>query len=480
MKKNFLSGMLGVTIAAMMLAGCSGNSAGTQDTTAPQSADTSTAENKTEKTAAAETITVDFWSGPEQMYYDMWSDYAQKFNAAGITLDNGTAIEVKVQQMPGQPSAEAGIQNAIATKTAPAASENLNISFAGTLANSDVICDIGNEQWFKDIVAERSLGSIIEGWDINGSQYVLPEYVNPMVLQYNVKALKALGAEVPTTLDELNVLMDKFETQKAEMAAIGVTHFMYRYELTRPDSWWERWFDFESFYKAFSGGDGLVDGNTLTMDPTISQEIFEMYGRMGKSLLIGEIPQFWQQDTVQAVMGIGIPWEITANDAAGKVYGEDYVFGPMITKTAGADPFCYADTKGIVLYKTENISEDQHQGAIEFLKWVFLDGGKDTFDVDWLGKTSMLPVRGDLDSYAPVVDYLQKSPGLSELSKYVAYARPGMAHTKEGVILTALAEAGLTPYIMEEVASAEPGSTVDAAAYVEKAIEAMKAAGGMD
>ena len=43
-----------------------------------------------------------------------------------VAVENGKIVEVKVQQMPETPSSEAGIQNAIATGTAPAVSENIN------------------------------------------------------------------------------------------------------------------------------------------------------------------------------------------------------------------------------------------------------------------------------------------------------------------------------------------------------------------
>lgn len=477
MKKRIFAVLLAAFMLVGALAGCSGSDNSTPSTSgaAPSGDGTSTP-----PAATGDAIQVEFWAGTEQMYYDFWTDYAAKFNDAGIQVD-GKPVQVNVQQMPGQPSAEAGIQNAIATGTAPAISENINIGFAGTLAESDAIYDLTNEDWFKEIAAERNIEDVLKGWEIGGSSYVLPQYVNPMVLQYNSNVLRALDSDVPTTLDELNTLMEKFLAAKDEMSELGATHFMYRFELTRSDLWWERWFDFESFYEAFSGGQGLGDGTSLTMDPAISKQVFEVFGNMGNSLLIGEIPQIWQQDTVPVAMGIGLPWEINANDAAGKVYGidGDYVFGPMITLNEGDTPYCYADTKGMVLYKTDNISEEQHLGAIEFVKWVYLGGGKDTYDVDWLKAVSMLPVRGDLADYEPVQTYLaESSPGLVDLSEYVGYARPGMPSSKESDMLIALSDGGMTAYILEST-NTEPGNAPDATPFVESAIAAMKEAGGM-
>lgn len=207
----------------------------------------------------------------------------------------------------------------------------------------------------------------MEGWTINGKQYVIPVYANPIPLQWNAGALRELGAtKVPETLGDLETLLASFKEKRTDMADKGVSHFMYAHNLTRTDSWWERWFDFESPYKGLSGGGSLVEGNSLTMDLDAAQKVLEMYGSMGDALLTGEIPQVWQQETVPVVMGIGLPWEIQTN-AAGKTYGfdGDYVFGQNLVKQEGDASACYTDSKGIVLYKTPNITEEQHKGLKE-------------------------------------------------------------------------------------------------------------------
>lgn len=87
----------------------------------------------------------------------------------------------------------------------------------------------------------------------------------------------------------------------------------------------------------------------------------------------------------------------------------DYVFGPMLVENSGDKPYTFADSKGLVLYKNKNVSDDQHKGAIEFLKYVFTGDGKSTFDVDWLDATSMLPVRGDLETNSTIKSYFDKN-----------------------------------------------------------------------
>lgn len=468
------SRVLAITLASAMMfsmaTGCSQNGTSSSGTAGSIAAPSAGGE-----------IVVNFWSAPEQYNYDIWSKYAGKFNDAGIQLD-GKKITVKVQQMPAQPSSEAGIQNAIATSTVPVISENINRSFGATLAKSEAVYDLSKEDWFQSIVSERKMDSVMKGWEVNGAQYVVPLYVNPISYVYNSKALKELGVtKVPETVDDFNKLLNAYSSKQSGLKDKGVTHFMYRFELTRPDSWWERWFDFEAQYEAFSQGKSVVDGDQLTLDKTAAKKVFDLYGAMGSSLLTGEIPKIWQEKTVPVVVGMGVPWDIAPNKAAGKIYGldGDYVFGPMLVGKAGDTPYTFADSKGLVLYKNSSISEDQHKGAIEFLKYVFTGAGKDTFDVDWLNTTSMLPVRGDLDTNATLKAYFDKNPELKAVSAYVANGIPCMAHEKMSDILSALASKGLTPYITEKVANTKIGAAPDSTSYVDAAMNGMKAAGGL-
>lgn len=482
--KKVLSVVLAVITTGTLITGCTKAGAGTTPDTGA-----GTAEIKTEDTAEAnqtdsnskEKIVVSFWSGTEQFYYDFWTKYAEEFNAVGITVD-GSPVEVVVQMMSVQPSSEAGIQNAIATGTAPALSENITRSFGATLADSDAIYDIGEEDWYKELVAERKLDDVIKGWEINGKQYVIPVYANPITLQWNAKALKELGINtVPETIEEFDQAVGKFKDARSSMADKGVSHFMYGYNMTRSDSWWERWFDFESPYKGLTGGGSLVEGNALTMDLSAAEKLFEVYGNMGDSLLTGEIAQVWQQEKVPVVMGIGLPWEIQTNAAAGKKYGMDgdYVFGPNLVEKKGDKTSGYADSKGIVMYKTKNVSEAQHKGAVEFMKWVYTGGGKDTVDTDWVNITSMLPVRGDIETNEALAEYFSQNPGMKDLSQYVADVVPCMQHEKMVDMLIAVGEKGLLPYITEST-KGDIGNAPDAAPYVKAMADAMKAAGGLE
>ena len=454
MKKKLVALVLTAVMAASVFAGCGKKEAAVQ--------------------------VVDFWSAPNQGQYDYWTAKAEAFNETKTEV-NGKVIEVQVQQMPETPSSEAGNQTAIATDTVPAVSENINIGFAATLAQSGVVYDIQDEDWYKQILANRAMETAVEGWKIDGKQYVIPLYINPMAFQWNVKALEALGFDAPpATQAEYEAVIAAFVAEKdGKMKDIGVTHTFYRPSLIRADQWWERWYDFQMVYQSYNGGGDWVTGNTLSLDEESTKKAFEFIGVLGNSIMTGEITPLWTLDQVPVLFTINAPWEISQLKEAGKEYGVDYVYGPTIVENAGDTAYSYADSKGIVFYKHDSISQDEHDGAVAFVSWVYSAENSAEADLEWLNVTSMMPVRGDIAENETFAAIMEELPALKGLAEYIPNAVPSMAHDKMTEIQTALTEAGLAPY-MEEVLNAEPLNTPDAAPYVEAAMSAMKTAGELE
>ena len=424
------------------------------------------------------TLTVEFWTAPQQVQYDFWESKAQAFNETKTQV-NGQTIEVKVQMMPESPSSEAGIQNAIATGTAPAVSENINRGFAATLAASDAVYDLSQEDWFNEVIEARQMGDTMDGWAIDGGQYVLPVYVNPMTWQWNMDGLKVFGySEAPTTIAEFQDIMSQWNDKKDELEAVGIPHSFYRPSLTRSDQYWDRWYDFMMPYDAISQGQSIVDGTTLTMDKESAVKAMEVIGTFGNTIQQGELSSIWTEDVPSVLVTINAPWEISLYQENNKVYGEDYVYGPALVENEGDTPYCFADSKGLTFYKTDNISEDEHQGAVEFVKWVYNAENSAQTDLEWLEATMMLPVRGDLNENETFTSVMNESPELSALAQWVPYAMPGLASEKDADIWTAFTESAMAPY-MNEVMSAEPGNAPDATSYIEAGMDAMKTAGGL-
>lgn len=428
-------------------------------------------------------LEISFWTAPNQAQLKFWNEKVKAFNNSQVELD-GRVIYVKSQMMPESPSSEAGIQNALATGTVPAASTNINRGFAATLAASGRIYNLKEDAFFKAVIDSRKMSQIIQGWEIDGKQYVLPVYANAMGYHWNSKALRALGFtdRVPTTVADMKSLIETFYSLKdTTMKEMGVENIFLRSQLLKPENWWDRWFDFQMQYEAFSGGKEWITGNKLTLNKKIAQEVLEFYGMHGSTIQTAEDWTAFEQDNVRSVYQVTAPWDVPKYQAAGKAYGldGDYVYGPAIVKHEGDVPYTFADSKGIVFYKGGNISDEEHYAAVKFVEWCYTGEEGVKTDSDWIKVTGMLPVRGDLLENSAFIELLSSNPSFAYQAGVMPYAIPAMAHDKMVDIQTVFGEKGLTPYIsgIFKLTSVE---APDASSYIDTAFEAMLKAGDLE
>lgn len=151
----------------------------------------------------------------------------------------------------------------------------------------------------------------------------------------------------------------------------------------------------------------------------------------------------------------------------------------MPVEKAGDQGYCYADTKGITFYKTSNISEEAHQGALAFIGWVYNAENAAQSDLDWINATAMLPVRADITDNPIFGEILAQNPALAFFGANVTNAVQLPAYSFTDDVDVAYRTTGLIPYITEAVTH-EALDTLDASAYVDAAIAAMKEAGNLN
>ncbi|MCH4031226.1 MAG: carbohydrate ABC transporter substrate-binding protein [Lachnospiraceae bacterium] len=476
MKKQLGSVILSAACAASLLAGCGSTAQTTATSAASSVAKTAGTASTTAAAAGGDTIDVQFWSAPNQNQFDYWKTKAEAYNSQKHTV-NGKSVQVTVTMIPETTSSEAAIQNALATGSAPAASENINDSFMAVLADSNAIYDIQDEDFYKQIMANKELDENVEStWEYNGKQYIIPVYINPICLNWNKKALDALGCDVPKTMDEFRNVIQKYVDNPDKMQELGVQFTTIQSNILKTSDYWNRNYDFLMVYDALGGGK-LYEGKKFSVDAGIAKDAFEFWGQLGNTICLDEITNIWNADQVPELFGFGYPWELSSYTDAGKVYDQDYVFGPTIVKRSGDKPAYYSDSKGIAFYKASNITDDQHSGAVDFISWVYSKDNCAKSDADWLKATSMLPVRGDINSNDEFSSMLQQMPALKFLADAIPNAVPGPVIANSSDAYIALGESGLAPYI-QKAAGMQPLQAPDATQYVSAGLEAMKAAAG--
>ena len=234
MKKQVVKSAVAVSLAAMML------------TPVSAMAD-SLSIASVAPVAQGDEIDVEFWSAPNENQFEYWTAKAKAYNEQNREV-NGN-------------SSEAAIQNALATDAAPAASENINNSFMATLADSDAVYDIQDEDFYKTIISNKALDDkVTSTWKYNGKQYVIPIYINPICLNWNKKALDALGCEVPSTMDEFRDVVQKFVDNKDKLADIGCEFTTIQPYFLTSEDYWNRNYDFLMVYDALgrTTGTGIM------------------------------------------------------------------------------------------------------------------------------------------------------------------------------------------------------------------------------
>ncbi|MBK3920534.1 extracellular solute-binding protein [Listeria ivanovii subsp. ivanovii] len=119
---------------------------------------------------------VTFWAAPNPTQVKYWAEMAKAYEK------ENPDVTIEVSQMKESPSSEATIQSAIASKTAPTMSENINRSFAAQLADSKAIVPLNDVKGLDKVVDERNMTETMKSWEFSdGNQYVLPVYSNPIL-----------------------------------------------------------------------------------------------------------------------------------------------------------------------------------------------------------------------------------------------------------------------------------------------------------
>lgn len=297
--KKVISLLMAATAAVSILSGCSG-------------------EGKKNADKNGET-TIEFWAAPNITQQAYWKEMAKEFEK-----DN-PKIKINVSAIKESPSSEASIQSAIAGKSAPTMSENINRGFAAQLAESKALVPLNELDGWEDIITNRDMNETVEPWKFSdGNQYVLPIYSNPMLFGWRLDILKDLGInEAPKTYSEMLDAAKKLKQKYPEKFVWA------KPDLADPTAW-KRWFDFFMLYNAASAGNNFIEGNKLVADDNAGIKVLEFMDDLRK-----EDAYLLKTVTDPFETGVGIftdigPWTLTYWEEKFPkiVYGETFTLAP--------------------------------------------------------------------------------------------------------------------------------------------------------
>lgn len=363
-------------------------------------------------------VEITFWSAPNPSQEVFWRQMAEAYMATH------PGVKITVSPMPETPTSEAGILAAIAGGVAPTASENVFVGFGSELVKSKAIVPWNTFPEWEELVKARNISSTIKAWEFpDGNYYIIPMYVNAMLVAWRIDILRELGYErPPRTYSEVLALGERLKAKYPDK-------FLWlRSELEVP-TWWQRWFDFFVFYYAASKGKPLITGNAITADDKAAVEVLRFFKMLrDKKLLITEplAQGFEVGKTVMTVLG---PWTFPwwKENYPELVYGETFVLTPPPVPDwypAEEPVYTFADAKGVVLYA--QATAEQQKAMWDFIRWVLSDP---EHDLAWVKVTGMLPARDDVGTNSLFTAYInEKEPALLPYAESIAFAVPPIAH----------------------------------------------------
>ncbi|MDO3411466.1 ABC transporter substrate-binding protein [Saccharibacillus sp. CPCC 101409] len=424
MKRKWTA-LLALPLSLVMLSACSTGNPTTQPGTAEPSADGK--------------VTVEFWAAPNPTQQAFWQGMADAYKK------ENPDVTINVSAIKESPSSEASIQAAIAGKSAPTMSENINRGFAAQLANSQALVPLDTLEGFDDVVKGRNMTNTIEAWKFaDGHQYVLPIYSNAMLFGWRIDTLKELGYnEPPQTYSEVLELTQKLKAKYPDK------YLWAKADLADPTAW-KRWFDFFMLYDAASGGNKFVEGDKFTGDDKagVAALTFVDQLRQAKGLLAQNVTDPFETG-VSVFTDLG-PWTFTtwAEKFPEMKYGENYTLSmpPVPDDIDPADSKTFADTKGLVIYA--QAPKEAQEAALAFAKWVYSNPDN---DAKWFEQTMLPPARDDLSDNAAFTKILDANPQLQPYAANVPNAVPSMDNAKFNEIQTLIGQEAFNKVVRGEI-----------------------------
>ncbi|MGG4032862.1 ABC transporter substrate-binding protein [Paenibacillus cisolokensis] len=403
--------------------------------------------------AEGEVTTIEFWAAPNPTQQAYWQEMAKAYEAENPN------VKINVSAIKESPSSEASIQAAIAGRSAPTMSENINRGFAAQLAASKALVPLDTLPGFEDILSSRNMTKTIEPWTFaDGHQYVLPIYSNAMLFGWRIDILKDLGYEQPPqTYGEILELTKKLK------AAHKDKYLWAKADLIDPTAW-KRWFDFFMLYNAASGGNKFIEGDSFVGDEAAGVETLTFIDNLRKEngILAQNVTDPFETGT-SVFTDLG-PWTFTMwkEKFPEMKYNETFALTmpPVPDGKNPAESKTFADTKGIVIYA--DATEAQRKAAVDFLKWVY---SKPENDLKWFEQTMLPPARDDLSTNEAFKAILDANPQLKLYAENVPNAIPPMDNAKYNELQTLIGQEALNKVVRGEI------SPADGWANMKKAIE---------
>lgn len=338
-------------------------------------------------------------------------------NAQEIELARGAAAEwntlhpdipVTVQPIPESQSTEEVLLAAIVGKTTPDICSNIWPGVVGQFVRARALVALDSFTDFDSVMAARMPEEQRQVYQHDdGHHYQMPWKTNPIMMEYNIDRLRAVGfARPPATYSEF-IQAGRALTRDLDGDGQRDQWMMY---VDISVKWWLRYFDFYTFYLAASGGETLVKNRQVVFDNAAAVEVLTFFRRCFAE---GIFPTAtFQGDTfLSGLVATHItgPWNI-AHVEKFKPADLEFDYAPIPLPDGRSGPaMTYGDPKNIAIFSTCR----NREAAWQFVK--FLVSPRQ--DLALLQIASQLPIRRSLLADSLFAGYFHANPRMVRFAK---------------------------------------------------------------
>ena len=366
-------------------------------------------DGKTQQSSTEGTrIELTYWPAPNPQEVQLADSIVKEWNRLHPN------IHVKMQPIPVSQSTEEVLLAAIAGKTTPDVCSNI---WPGALAEFTRLGGLVPLDQFTDfdsVAMSRTPKEVVASLrDPSGHFFQMPWKTNPVMMFYNKRLFEVSGvAEVPRTYSEYFAAAKKVTR---DVNGDGQTDVWMGERDIRP-IWWQRWFDYYSFYIAASRGRTLFVNGEPNLDQKASARVLQFFqtcysgNYFPHTFFQGGDPFLLERKATN----FAGPWQIATLQtlAPGLRFGvapipvPDDHEGPVHT---------YGDYKNIAIFSTAKHPKE----AWEFVKFIV----QARHDLMLLQIANQIPMRSDLLTNSLFAEYFRKNPLMIDFAQAALYTR---------------------------------------------------------
>ncbi|MGC9512632.1 MAG: extracellular solute-binding protein [Fidelibacterota bacterium] len=353
-------------------------------------------------------IHLTYWCSSNQNEINLAEELVEKWNSTH------PEIQVRLQPIPASQSSEEVLLAAIAGKTTPDICSNIWPGAMDDFTNAGGLVRLNEFPDFFDVMASRISMELLNAFQSPDSHYYqIPWKTNPIMVMYNVRLFREAGVKNPPETYSEYLEAARLITKDLD----GDGHFdqWMGYRDIQP-IWWQRLFDYYTFYIAASGGKTLFDKSDIVFNNDASVKVFQFFqelyakGYYPRTTFQGD--QFVAGKLATQFTG---PWNVIhIQNYAGPDFEFDISPIPLPDDTEGP-VYTYGDHKNIALFSTT----EHPEAAWEFAKFLITPQA----DLRLLELCSQIPLRQNLTGDPLYKDYFTQHPRMVKFAEQAPYTR---------------------------------------------------------